>query len=405
MKTKKILQEVLSEIKPKSRKIKEVDDFIRNLKSRIKQLKISARAIAGGSFAKDTFLKEDHDVDIFVLFDMKYKDEDLSKHLGKILKPFKIESVHGSRDYYKIKNKLNFEIVPVLDIKKPEDAQNVTDFSPAHVRWFNKNGKKYKDDVRLAKKFCKAMNVYGAESYIKGFSGHVLDILIVNYKGFIPLLKSAVKWKPKQVIDFYKIYKGKALFEINKSKTEGNLIVIDPVQPERNAAAALSDEKLKIFVESAKRFLKKPSKTFFIEKKADKEKLKKKGFIVLDVKPKKGKEDVTGAKLLKAFSFLEKGLEEFKIKKAGWEWDKKNNAFMWFSTESKKLPEKIEWEGPPLTMDNAVKQFKKKHKKTFTKKGKVYAVLKRKNLTPESLLKNLTKKKYFKEKVEKCTLY
>ena len=400
MAAKKILDETLSGIKPEKRTLKEVDEFIKKINLQIKKTKIPARAVVGGSFAKDTFLKEDHDVDIFMMFNLKYKNKDLSKLLKKILKPFKYKQVHGSRDYFIIKNKFNFEIVPVLDIKKSTDAENVTDFSPEHVKWFNKNGKKYKDDIRLAKKFCKAIKVYGAESYIKGFSGHVLDILIIYYKGFVPFLRASSKWKKKHVVDFYKIHKGKALFELNKSKTQGNLVVVDPVQPDRNAAAALSDEKLSIFMGSAKKFLKKPSKTFFTEKKVDVEKLKKKA-IVIEVVSKKGKDDVVGAKLLKAFEFVKKGLDEFKIKETGWAWDKKK-ALFWYSTKLKKLNEIIEWPGPPLILENRVKEFKKKYRKTFTKKGRIFAKIKRKHTTPESLVKDLIKQKYFKEKIRKC---
>lgn len=401
MTAKKILDEALSVIKPKTRNIKEVDELIKNINSQIRKKKVSAKAVIGGSFAKDTFLKEDHDVDIFVMFNLKHKKEDLSILLKKILKPFKTDQVHGSRDYFVIKNAFNFEIVPVLDIKKSGNAQNVTDFSPEHVKWFNKNGKKYRDEVRIAKKFCKANKIYGAESYINGFSGHVLDILIINYKGFIPLLRASAKWKKKQVIDFYKIHKGNALFNLNKSKTQGNLIVVDPVQPDRNAAAALADEKLALFVNSAKKFLKRPSKRFFTEEKADKEKLKSKGYVIIEVISKKGKNDVVGAKLLKAFGFVKKGLKDFEIKTADWEWNQKK-AFFWYLTKNKKLAETIEWPGPPLMMEKSVKDFKKKYRKTFTKKGRIFAKVKRKHTTPDSIVNDLIKNKYFKERVKKC---
>ncbi|MBN2111687.1 nucleotidyltransferase domain-containing protein [Candidatus Woesearchaeota archaeon] len=402
MNAKKILDEVLADIKPKKRTIKEVDEFVGEINSQIKKSRISAKAVVGGSFAKNTFLKEDHDVDIFVLFSLKYSNENLSRLLKKILKPFKTEQVHGSRDYFIIKNKFNFEIVPVLDIKKAKNAQNVTDFSPEHVKWFNKNGKKYADDIRLAKKFCKANKIYGAESYINGFSGHVLDILIVHYKGFLPLMRAASKWKKKQVIDFYNVHRGKALFELNKSKTQGSLVVVDPVQPDRNAAAALDEEKFGLFVKNAKEFLKKPSKMFFTEKKADREKLMKNGYILIEAVSKKGKEDVSGAKLLKAFDFVKKGLEEFEVCDAGWEWDKKKNALFWYLAKKKKLPESVEWQGPPLIMENRVKDFRKKYRKTFTKKGRIFAKITRKHTTPESLAKELIKDRYFRERVKKC---
>ncbi|MEM4246893.1 MAG: nucleotidyltransferase domain-containing protein, partial [Candidatus Woesearchaeota archaeon] len=177
-KTIRMLKEVLAEITPdkEERKstLKIVKNFLKNLNSSLKKNRFAAKAILGGSYAKDTWLKGDYDVDVFVRFSLKYKGKDLSKMLEKALTPWNAERVHGSRDYFWVhKKQFKFEIIPVLEIKKANDAENVTDFSPLHVKWVNKNGKKYKGDIRLFKKFCKAQGVYGAESYIRGFSGHV----------------------------------------------------------------------------------------------------------------------------------------------------------------------------------------------------------------------------------------
>ena len=76
----------------------------------------------------------------------------------------------------------------MLNIKKGSDALNVTDFSPLHVDWVNKNVKRLRDDIRLAKRFCKVNKLYGAESYIRGFSGYALELLISYYGGFLRFL-------------------------------------------------------------------------------------------------------------------------------------------------------------------------------------------------------------------------
>ena len=159
-----ILKEVLANIKPEKEEKTQVNDFLAKLAIQLRKLRIKARPILGGSFAKDTWLKGDHDVDIFVAFDLKYKDQDISGLLEKALKKWKVSRVHGSRDYFQMNGEVGYEIIPVLDIKKQSQAMNVTDFSPKHVAWVNKNGKKFKDDIRLLKKFCKAQRIYGAES-------------------------------------------------------------------------------------------------------------------------------------------------------------------------------------------------------------------------------------------------
>jgi tRNA nucleotidyltransferase (CCA-adding enzyme) len=132
------------------------------------------------SSASQTFSKKVYDVDIFVRFDgEKYKDDEISGILGKALSVGKgVKKIHGSRDYYqKIVEGIVIEIIPVLKIKKPEDAENVMDLSYFHVNYLLKKIKKKKklvDEIILAKSFCHAHNCYGAESYIRGFSGYSL---------------------------------------------------------------------------------------------------------------------------------------------------------------------------------------------------------------------------------------
>ena len=403
---KEILEKALKELKPEQKKVKEVEEFLIKLNKEIKKSKIKATATPGGSYAKDTWLKGDYDVDVFVKFDLKYKTHEISKLLGKILKKFKPIKLHGSRDYYWVQNSLRFEIIPVLNIAKPNQALNTTDFSPWHVAWVNREGKKYKDDIRLAKKFMKTQGCYGAESYIKGFSGHVVDILVIYNKGFISLLRAATKWKPKVIIDYYKKVGKNAEFILNKSKIQGPMIIIDPVQPERNAAAALSQEMFDTFVSSAKKFLERPSDKYFEYQETNLEQLKKKGNLVLvDVEVPEGKEDPVGAKLVKAFDYIAKELDEFGIVKKEWEWDKYKNAVFIYLLKKEELPAEYERPGPPVEMQKETIKFKKKHKKTFVKQGKVWAKIKYEFRTPEELLtKKVLKADYLKDKVNKCAL-
>jgi tRNA nucleotidyltransferase (CCA-adding enzyme) len=266
------------------------------------------------------------------------------------------------------------------------------------------------DDIRLAKAFCKAANVYGAESYAKGFSGHVLDVLVIYYKGFIPLLKNAVKWKEHDVVDFNNHYKGKALQRLNKSKI-GPLIVIDPIQPERNAAAVLSREKFFLFKKKAEEFLKKPLKKFFEKKGITigelKKKAKGKKLLLVKVKAVKGKQDVVGSKLLKAFDYIFNKLvsNDFKVYNKGWKWDKKNDALFWFMVKDETLSEKKVRLGPPLKNKQNVEDFRKKHKNIFVKGKRICAEVKRNYRKPEELLKEIKKDLYLKEKAKKIETF
>ncbi len=413
MAVKMVLDKVLEKIRPDQVEVKQALDtaksFLKKLNENLKNKKISAKAVFGGSFAKGTWLAGDYDVDIFVKFALKHKDDDLSKLLASALKSWKPEKIHGSRDYFWVKkNGIKFEIVPVLAINKSEQAKNVTDFSALHVAWVNGNSKKLKDDIRLFKQFCKANRVYGAESYITGFSGHVVDILVIYFKGFLNLLKAAVKWniKKKIVIDHYNKLKGKALMLLNKSKIQGPLVLVDPIDENRNAAAALSQEKFDRFLKAAKAFLKKPDVDFFTPKIINVAKLKADGYVIVQAKPVKVKEAVAGGKLLQVFDFIKYNLKKFDfgVIDADWFWDKKDNALFWFKPEEKKLSDVAVHKGPPLKIKAAVKIFKAKYKKTFNKDDHIHTKIKREFQTPESLIKHLFKEKYVKERVVNISL-
>jgi tRNA nucleotidyltransferase (CCA-adding enzyme) len=399
---------VLNLIKPNKEEREELNRNVKNFLRKFKNLK-EIKLIAGGSYAKDTWLKGNYDIDIFAKFNYKkFKNKDISKLLGKILKKKfkKISKVHGSRDYYQIKiNKFLFEIVPVLDIKKNDKALNVTDLSPKHVNYVVKNIGKLKDDVRLAKQFCIANKLYGAESYIRGFSGYVLEVLVIYYKGFNRLLKKTVKWKAGDVIDVKKFYKSKkdVLKNLNKSK-KSPLILIDPVQKDRNIAAALSLEKFNKFKKLASVYLKNKSELFFIKKEKDLNKLK--DYFILKIEPLKGKRDIVGSKLLKSLKCIKMKLdsEGFLVKDYGWKWDK--NAYFWFKIKNKKLSKFKKHYGPLVKQKEHLKSFEKKWKKhrIYREKGRVYVNMPRKFVNAGDFLRYLLKDKNVNRRVKSIKL-
>ena len=413
----KLLTEILKTLKPSKEEESAFISVTNNVLKRLNSSLKDAKAILGGSGAKETWLKGSHDVDIFVLFNYaKFKENHLSisdlleKSLKKNFKA--IKRIPGSRDYFQIKEKgYIFEIVPILNIKKAEESLNITDISPLHVSWVNTH-KKLCDEIRLTKAFCKAQKVYGAESYIKGFSGYLLEILAIHYKSFHQLLKSASKWKEHDVIDTEKYYKNskEALNSLNRSKLISPLIVIDPVQKERNVAAALDKEKFIQFKEASKKFLKKPDKSFFTKKELDIQQLKKKAkantLILLEAKASGSKEDIIGCKLLKVFTYLHNQLtfNDFIIKNNGWDFDRKNKAILWYIIDKKKLTETKKVVGPPVKSKYHAKRFRQKHKNAFTEKGKLCAHIKRKYREPSALIKSIIKEEHIKGLTTSITL-
>ncbi len=416
MNISQIKKQILSEIKPTKEHEKEVSARINSVLKKINSGLKDAKAILGGSGAKDTWLRNTFDADIFVLFDYK-KFSDKSDQISRILKNHlkkkfkKISELPGSRNYFQVLYEdFTFEIIPILNIKNADDAKNITDISPLHAKWVLKQ-KKYSDDVRLVKQFMRASNVYGAESYIRGFSGYLTEILTIYYKGFENLIKNAAKWDDKEVVDPEKYFKNRnqILFELNKAKILSPLVVVDPVQKSRNVAAALSEEKYNDFIKACREFLKKPSMDFFVKKEITKDELAKKykdRLLLIKIKTKKDKDDITGCRILKVFEYFEAKLKQndFKIIQKGWDWNKKTDAFLWFVLEKKQLEKTKKWQGPPLAVKQGVDNFKKKYKKTFIEGKRIYAIIERKFAKAEDLIKSLEKDEYVKEKVDRIEI-
>src|SRR3989344_2645236 len=144
--------DIISKLKPSKEEKEFVEKITKEVFQKLKKIK-SINFIVGGSISKDTWLKGTNEIDIFAKFNYnKFRDKNdkISGLLYKELKKFfKVNIVHGSRDYFHVNYKeYIFEIVPILDIKDPRQALNVTDISPLHIN-FVKKFPKVKDDFRL----------------------------------------------------------------------------------------------------------------------------------------------------------------------------------------------------------------------------------------------------------------
>jgi len=368
----------------------EANKIISLLREELRKERITAEVFAGGSFAKETLVKEEFfDVDIFVRFDWKY--ENISPLLDKVLSKIKrknklkIEKLHGSRDYFRIvKGKIVFEIVPVVKIKKPKEARNVTDLSYFHVNYVKKKIKKLRKEIVLAKQFCKSQKIYGAESYVNGFSGYALECLIIYYKSFEKMLKELAKAKlgERVIIDPANHYKkkGDVLFEMNESKLGSPIILVDPTWKERNALAALNRETFEKFQDSARKFLKHPNKSFFEIKKFDVEHFKSKAnkeraeFVKIELETNKQPGDIAGTKLKKFSNYLIREIARFfEIKDKEFDYNGENKAALYLIAKSKGEIIKI---GPPKTFEKNVQEFKKQNKNVFEKNGILHAKVK-----------------------------
>lgn len=398
----KVLKKIKPDEKERSKREEIVELFLSELSKAKDAKKYDCDFFIGGSFGKDTYLKGSSDVDVFVRFAKTYDDSKLSVMLERMLdvSKFKFRKLKGSRDYFCIDFKergfeLKIEVVPNKRIDKIFEVVNSTDVSPLHVEFLRgkiEENPKIRDEIRLAKQYFKAKKLYGAESYIGGFSGHVIDILIAYYGSLKNLIYDAKNWGERTVIDINKLFKSEreALDNIDSSK-HSNLIVVDPIIKERNAARALFEENYFRFLVIANNFDEFRESDFEVVKfnlhkaiKGAKKFAKVNGlsayFYVFKIELGEISEDIAGSKLLRLNKRLEKYFEGFDFTVF------KNDFFIDLSQgvclfslmfENTKISGLKKVVGPFVYMKDALSKFIKDKEYYFVEGNRLYSYEKR----------------------------
>ena len=214
----------------------------------------------GGSYAKGTWLKGKLDLDIFV----KIKKETEEKQFEEIGKKIGFDSMKNFNPYVRYSEHPYVEaeaqhtrvnVVPCYDVEKGQ-WKSAADRSSFHTRFIlEKLDKEKRNEVRLLKKFLRGVDIYGAEIAKEGFGGYVAEVLIYHYGSFIKVLEAAANFTQGQVIG-------------NPTKKfETALILIDPIDSNRNLGTAISAQNFGNFIIAARAYVKKPSLEFFNGKK------------------------------------------------------------------------------------------------------------------------------------------
>jgi tRNA nucleotidyltransferase (CCA-adding enzyme) len=205
--------------------------------SHIIETNFGKKALLVGSVGKGTFIKDDKDLDIFVLFSPDTPREKLEKEgleIGKAIfshynAPYEV--AYAEHPYTSgIVEGYSVEIVPCFDIESPSSLLSAVDRTPFHLSYVLENmNESQKDDVRLLKRFLKAQKLYGADARAQGFSGYLCELLILYYSSFRNLIANAVTWEKKTVVPL-----------VNSEKEfDDPLVLVDPVDPARNVASAV----------------------------------------------------------------------------------------------------------------------------------------------------------------------
>jgi tRNA nucleotidyltransferase (CCA-adding enzyme) len=260
-------QEVLRIIQPSPQRRGEIEASVKDLLERVektaKRSSLGLQVMLVGSVAKDTFLNEP-DIDVFVLFPEdvpKAKLEEIGLALGRQVLGEGEERYAEHPYIHGTWKGLEVDLVPCYAITDTCELMSAVDRTPFHTRYVQSHLKQeQKAEVRLLKQFAKGIGVYGAEAKVQGFSGYLLELLVIKYGSFREVLEAVSHWKFGTAVDI----------EGQRTKRfDDPLVFYDPVDPSRNVASALSVDRFALLIYAAKEYLRGPAERFFFPRRRE----------------------------------------------------------------------------------------------------------------------------------------
>ncbi len=265
-----VLKAVLKRIKPTQAERRQLERVANEIVARVNlacaKLGVPARGVLVGSAARNTWLRTERDIDIFILFPPETSREALEQKglaVGWEVAGKRGRERFAEHPYVTMEFKgFEVDLVPCYDIADPSKIKSAVDRSPHHQRYIGKHlTPALADEALLLKKFMDGIDVYGAELRVQGFSGYLCELLVLRYRTFEGVVEAASRWPPGEAIDLAKSYHD--VGEIKALFSGQPLIIIDPVDPNRNAAAAVSMQNFATFVRACQDFIRKPNTRFF----------------------------------------------------------------------------------------------------------------------------------------------
>jgi len=325
-----------------------------------------------GSVSRDTWLRGQRDIDVFLVLDpetgregIKALLESLKRYLGSGWVEAYAEHPYLQADL----EGFRVEFVPCFKIEMGEEPISATDRTPLHTEYVSSNLEGVQaNEVRLLKQFMKGIDVYGAEIKVQGFSGYLCELLILGYDDFIGVLEAASDWNSGEILE---LEDGRDPDKLRK-KFRSPLIVPDPVDQDRNVASAISSDTYWTFIAASRSFISEPSKRFFFpkqEKPERKELLKNIKehpldllFLVISDDDDRVA-DVLWGQLHKTREAIINHLEKcgFKVVRGGFWSDESTLHVLVIELESADIPCAVKQYGPPVRMKESSKRFLDSH--------------------------------------------
>jgi tRNA nucleotidyltransferase (CCA-adding enzyme) len=268
-----ILERVLKRVRPTEADRRLIGQVAKELTERVKaaceKLKVNAKPMLVGSVARGTWLRDERDIDIFILFPPTLTREELERQgltIGREVAGPGARERFAEHPYVTMRFRgLDVDLVPCYEIADPREIKSAVDRTPHHQVYMRERlTPELVDEVLLVKKFMEGIGVYGAELKTQGFSGYLCELLTLHYRSFQKLAEAASGWRPSVVVDHEGSYRdGSEPAILFKGQP---LIVVDPVDPSRNVAAAVSMQSFATFVRACQEFLSRPHLKFFFPK-------------------------------------------------------------------------------------------------------------------------------------------
>jgi len=374
-----VCRSVLRRIRPKRLERERIVELAERMRLKVSDAVsksgIDAEVRIDGSVAKDTWLSGEADIDIFMRVPPTLSRDELEttclRVARKALKGYRIIERYAEHPYVETwVEGTRVNVVPCYRVEKGK-WKSATDRTPFHTEYMKSHlDENLKDETRLLKKFMKGIGVYGAEIKVSGFSGMLCETLSLFYGAFRNTMTQASNWRRSETIDVEMYYEGRR--EEIEQLFDNPLVVIDPVDRGRNAAAAVSSRRMWEFVAASRAFIQKPSLRFFyptvpkpFSVKQLRSTLARRGSVLLLIKIGKvdAVVDILWSQLYKTERSLRNLLQEndFEVSKStSWSDEEKCNIIL-FELIGATLSKSKKHLGPPVSRREESEKFLKKH--------------------------------------------
>ena len=374
-----VCAEVLKRTTPSSderRRVLELAEKLRGwVRAAADEAGIEAQIRVEGSVAKDTWLREEPEIDIFMQVPTTMPREafgticlEIAKKATKGYKQVERFAEHPYLESFINTTRVN--IVPCYRVSQGEWI-SATDRTPFHTDYVRSLlNDKLRSQIRLLKRFMKGTGVYGAEIRVGGFSGYLCELLTLHHGSFVEFLRSIADWRESRIIDYEGHYKGRE--QEARKIFDQPLVVVDPVDKGRNVAAAARKERVDELVVASRAFLTNPHLEFFYPRETisyTPEKLvhaiKTRGSTIVFVRFRRVRAvpDILWGQLYKSQRSLRKMLQQYDfniIRDHVWS-DEQDLNMLIFEVEQRFLPLIKKHLGPPIEKRQECEKFLRKH--------------------------------------------